>query len=141
DFQNLMIEEIQIESAAKKWSLVKESGKTPETWKVAGDEKLKVNEKAVRTFITRLSDTAVTEYLDPSEQAGFKNPDQKMTLLGKDKKVLFVLEWGNTFKKKLPVGEKSLVLARSNLFKEAFGLDPSVIESWGLASLVPKEVP
>jgi hypothetical protein len=134
DFKNLLVQEIEIQTAVKKMILRKEK----ETWKLEGDAQAVIDEKSVRNLITRLSDSAVTEYLEPQEQARFKSPANKMILRDDKKEILFTLTWGPTLQKKLPAGDKFLILAQSSLYKEVFALDPAVIESWGLMSLLPK---
>lgn len=133
DFQNLLVRQIDISTPLKKMTLTKDQ----ETWKILGDEKSNVDQNAVRSFIARLSDSAVTEYLEEAEQRGFKNPDNKILLRDENQKVLYELSWGPTHKKKALVGERTLILAQSSLFKDVFGLDQSVIESWGLMNLLP----
>jgi hypothetical protein len=134
DFENLLVQKIEIETPVKKWALQKHQ----ETWNLVGDDKAVIEEKSVRSFITRLSDSSVTEYLDKSDQAHFKGPFQKMILKGENDKILFTLTWGPSIKKKLLVGDNTLILAQSSLYKDVFGLDPSVVESWGLTRLLPK---
>jgi len=135
DFQNLMVQRIEISTPIKKVNLVKNG----EAWKLEGDDKATIDINAVRGFISRLSDTGVSEYLEKSEQAGFKNPENKIVLKGEDQKVLFEVQWGPELKKKALVGEKKLVLAKSDHFADVFGLDPAQIEAWGLMSLLPVE--
>jgi hypothetical protein len=135
DFKNLLVSEIEIQTPMKKWTLQKQK----ESWKLVGDDKAVIDEKNVRNFITHLSDSAVTEYLDKSEQSKFAGANQRLILRDEAKQVLFSLTWGPTLKKNLSVGDKTLVLAQSNLFKDVFGLDQSVIDSWGLMSLLPVE--
>jgi hypothetical protein len=135
DFQNLMVRRIEMNTPLKKMALVKDG----DTWKMDGDSKSHIDQNAVRAFITRFSDTGVTEYLDKKEQAAFKNPQNKIVLKGEDGKVLFEVEWGPEISKKALVGEKKLILAKSSLFEDVFGLDPTVIEAWGLMGLLPVE--
>lgn len=135
DFQNLMVRKIELNTALKKMTLVKNGDK----WTMDGDEKANIDQNAVRAFITRFSDTGVTEYLDKKEQASFKNPQNKIVLKGDDQKVLFDIEWGPEISKKALVGERKLILAKTSLFDDVFGLDPTVIEAWGLMGLLPVE--
>lgn len=135
DFQNLIVRRIELNTTLKKMTLVKEG----EIWKLEGDGKANIDQNAVRGFITRLSDTGVTEYLEPKEQAAFKNPANKIVLKGEDQKVLFEVSWGPEIQKKALVGEKKLILARTDLFTDVIGLDPAVIEAWGLMGLLPVE--
>jgi len=135
DFQNLIVRRIEIQSKLKKMVLIKDK----DQWKLEGDTKITVDANAVRGLISRLSDSAVTEYLEKSEQAGFKAADNKITLKDETQKVLYELSWGPELKKKALVGEKTLVLAQSSLFRDVFGLDQSVIDSWGLMNLVPAD--
>lgn len=135
DFQNLLVRRIEVETPLKKTAFVKER----DAWQLEGDPNAALDQAAFRVLIMRLSDSAVTEYLEKSEQAGFRNPENKLVLKDEKQKVLFELSWGPTLTKKSLVGEKSLILARSNLYKDIFGLDPSVIESWGLMGLLPVE--
>lgn len=145
DFKNLLVQRIELQTKIKKMTLVKDK----ENWVIEGDAKTPVDQGAVRSLISRLSDSAVTEYLDKKEQAAFINADNKLVLKGKDQELLFELSWGPALKKKAVVGERTLILTRSNLFKDVFGLDQSVIESWGLMNLIaspqnkekPKEEP
>lgn len=131
DFPNLQVREIEIHSKLKKTSLVK----VKDEWKLKGDDKAKIDQEAVRNFIFHLSDSAVTEYLDKSEAGAMKGADNQILLKDEKQKTLFELSWGPEIKKKGPTGERTLVLAQSNLFKDVFGLDPSVIDSWGLLNL------
>jgi hypothetical protein len=131
DFKNLAVQKIEIQSALKTTTLVKAS----DTWKVEGDAKAALNPEAVKNLITRLSETAVTEYLLPQERPGFKSPSNKLSLKDEKQNLLLELSWGPTLKKKSPTGEKSLILAKSSLYSDPFGLDPSVIESWGIGTL------
>ncbi|MBS1971075.1 MAG: DUF4340 domain-containing protein [Bdellovibrionales bacterium] len=135
DFQNLMVRKIEINTTLKKMALVKAGDK----WTMEGNEKANIDQNAVRAFITRFSDTGVTEYLDKKEQTSFKNPQNKIILKGDDQKVLFDVEWGPEISKKALVGEKKLILAKTSLFDDVFGLDPTVIEAWGLMGLLPVE--
>ncbi|WP_413288569.1 DUF4340 domain-containing protein [Bdellovibrio sp. HCB337] len=133
DFQNLLVRHIEISTPIKKLSLQKDQ----ETWKLVGDDKAGIDQGAVRAFIARLSDSAVTEYLEKSEQGAYKGADSKIVLKDEKQKVLYEISWGPVYKKKALVGEKTLILAQSSLFKDVFGLDQSVVESWGLMNLLP----
>lgn len=133
DFQNLLVRHIEISTPIKKMVFTKDQ----EAWKLAGDDKTAVDQGAVRAFITRLSDSAVTEYLEKNEQAAFKAADNKIVLKDENQKVLYEISWGPVLKKKALVGEQTLILAQSSLFKDVFGLDQSVIESWGLMKMLP----
>jgi hypothetical protein len=135
DFQNLIVKKIELQTKLKKVTLVKEK----DQWQLEGDSSKKVDQNAVRSFITFLSDSAVSEYLEKSEQAGFKSADNRITLKDDTQKVLYELTWGPELKKKALVGEKTLILAKSSLFPDIFGLDQSVIDSWGLMNLVPAD--
>lgn len=135
DFQNLLVRRIEITTNLKKMVLIKDG----DSWKLEGDAKAKIEPNSVRSFITRLSDTGVTEYLDKKEQSGFKNPGNQIVLKDENQKVLYELTWGPEIQKKALVGEKKLILARSSLFEDVFGLDPTVIEAWGLMGLLPVE--
>lgn len=135
DFSNLLVQRIEIQTQLKKMTLIK----VKDAWKLEGNEQANIDPNSVRGFITHLSDTAVTEYLDKKEQEGFKNPANRIVLKGEDGKVLYDLSWGPEIKKKALVGEKKLILAKSNLFEDVFGLDTTVIEAWGLMTLLPVE--
>ncbi len=135
DFQNLMVRRIEIDTALKKMVLVKADDK----WMMQGDEKANIDPNVVRAFITRFSGTGVTEYLDKKEQTAFKDPQNKIVLKDESQKVLFDVEWGPEIRKKGSVGEKKLVLTKTSLFEDVFGLDPAVIEAWGLMGLLPVE--
>jgi hypothetical protein len=137
DFQNLSVRRIEINTTLKKMVLTK--GK--ENWSLESDNQAAIDQNAIRNFITRLSDSSVTEYLEKREWVGFKNPENKIVLKGEDGKILYDLSWGPTVKKKALIGEKTLILAQSNLFKDVFGLDSSVVESWGLMDILKKETP
>ncbi|MGZ3803348.1 MAG: DUF4340 domain-containing protein [Pseudobdellovibrionaceae bacterium] len=137
DFPNLSVRRIEIQTKLKKMILNKEK----ETWSLEGNTKSPLDQNAIRNFIMRLSDSSVTEYLEKREQAGFQNPENKIILKGEGGKLLYDLSWGPSLKKKALTGEKVLVLAQANLFKDVFGLEPSVIESWGLMGLFPKDTP
>lgn len=135
DFKNLMVRRIEIETPLKKTHFVKEK----ETWQIEGDPKASLDQAAFRNMIMRLSDSAVTEYLEKSEQAAFKNPENRLVLRDEKQQLLFDLRWGTKLKKKNVTGERELILAQSNLYKDVFGLEPSVIESWDLMRLLPVE--
>lgn len=135
DFQNLSVRRIEINTTLKKMTLIKDG----EIWKLEGDAKANIDQNAVRAFITRLSDTGVTEYLEAKEQAAFKNPTNKIVLKGEDQKVLFDVSWGPEIQKKALVGERKLILAKTDLFADVIGLDPTVIEAWNLMGLLPVE--
>lgn len=133
DFQNLLVRRIEIQNKLKRMTLTKDK----DAWKLEEDGQVKVDSNVVRSFISRLSGSAVTEYVAPSEQARFKEAENKITLKDENQNVIYELTWGPVLKKKALVGERSLILARSSLFKDVFGLDQSVIDSWGLMNLVP----
>ncbi len=135
DFLNLSVRRIEINTKLKKMILTKDK----ETWYLDGDAKASMDQNAIRNFIMRLSDSSVTEYLDKSEQMGFKDSENRIILKAEDGKILYDLSWGPSIKKKALIGEKTLILAKSNLFKDVFALEPSVIESWGLMGLLPVE--
>jgi uncharacterized protein DUF4340 len=135
DFQNLIVRRIEVSTPLKKFTLIKDA----ETWMLEGDAKAAIDQNAVRGFITRLSDTGVTEYLEKKEQAGFKDPQNKMVLKDENQKVLFEVTWGPELTKKALVGTKKLILVHTSLFEDVIGLDPTVIEAWGLMGLLPME--
>jgi len=135
DFKNLLVTRIELDTTLKKMTLVKDG----EVWKLENDKKAQIDQNAVRAFISRLSDTGVTEYLEAKEQAAFKNPTNKFVLKGADQEVLFEISWGPEIQKKALVGERKLILAKSDHFADVFGLDSAIIESWGLMELLPVE--
>lgn len=134
DFKNLLVQQIEVETPLKKWSLKKEK----EGWRLSGEKSALIEEKNVRNLIARLSESAVTEYLEKMDQSRFV-ASNKLVLRGEGGEELFRLAWGQTIKKKVLVGERDLVLTKTDLFADVFGLEPSVVESWGLAGLLPKD--
>jgi hypothetical protein len=124
-------------------------------------EKNAVDNEAVKNFIAKLSQSEVSEYVSPAEAKAFQNPGNRIVLKDEKQQVLFDLSWGPTVQRKAPAltkvdqkgagkvdqkvagkpdqkaaaAETVLVLAKSNLFKDVFALDHSVIDSWALQNL------
>lgn len=138
DFNKLSTRRIELQTPLKKTILVK----TGEVWNVEGNPEAKVDAEAVKNFLARLGESAITEFLTEKEQAGFKNPQNSILLKDENGELLLQLAWGPALTKKTGAVEKNLVLAKTNLYSEPFGLDQNVIESWGINNLFPpaKEV-
>jgi hypothetical protein len=137
DFPVQDVAKIELQTAVKKTILVK----IKNIWKVSGDEAAVVDAEAVQSYLSKLSSSDISEFLTTAEMAVFQKPSNKMVLKNSADKILLALTWGASLNRKTVDGTKTLVLAQSQLSPEVFGLQNSVIESWGLANLFPLDQP
>ncbi|MCK6599944.1 MAG: DUF4340 domain-containing protein, partial [Bdellovibrionaceae bacterium] len=124
-FDKSKVKHIGVETKLKKNLFSEESS----IWKLSADkvENIEVEQQNIKTMLDKIKDLSVFLYTSDSEFK--KNKDlQKITFSDLEKKLIFEIQFTEVFKKKIGDQEKSLRMAKTNLFAEPFYIEDSELE-------------
>lgn len=136
EFNKDLAQTIEVHTPLKKLKLVKRDN----NWDLEPkNEKFEVQPDKINSFLDSIKLLLVGEFLPGSDSQ--VKPKNNIWVTDKDGKPLIKLDWDVAVKKKVAGVEKSFLPMKSDLAKEAFLIEESLVTGLGIENLAKEKVP
>ena len=135
DFPKQNVKKIELKTALKTTELELKG----EKWEVAkSDSKVNIEPTKIDSLLTKLRDLKVAEFIDKS--VTFSSDKKTVSLKDQEGKSIFEIQMGETQKKKIDGVDKSVVVAKTNLFTETITIEQDSIQGLGIEEMLAPKV-